>query len=409
MKYRAIATVLTLVMLLSAFSFTVASATELVDTSSKFTDVANGKWYKSAVDYAVTHGLFSGMSETTFEPDTPMSRAMFVTVLSRIENIVVLNNVSTKFSDVPLGKWYTGAVRWASDNGIVYGITDTEFVPDASITREQMCTMLIRYANYKSITLGKNLQKQAFSDDATIAGWAKDAVYSCQQAGIVSGMSPTTFVPKATATRAQVARILYVFHDEYINIESQPPEQETPPEELPFRPEYSYGSGILVSKERQPNRSVLPSFDIDKTGFVKGGTKLSYLNGVTLHFFTSDLCALWSYRDDNGKWISEWDWFKSLKDEIGLEIKYTVKAHANSINSSLQYMTAGKQLDVICTSEQTLASALCISRPLDELINITDYGSSPAISYNIMNAYKWGGSRRAVSPIGDVEVLWYNQ
>ena len=160
MKKRLTALLMLAVMLVSCMSFVpssfgtaAASDATLVDTSVKFVDVKPGTWYKAGVDYVVTHGLFSGMSEYMFEPDTAMTRAMFVSVLARMDGDKTPNTITTKFIDVPSGRWYTGAVKWASDNGVVFGVTENSFDPTASITREQMCAIIIRYVTFKGFDL----------------------------------------------------------------------------------------------------------------------------------------------------------------------------------------------------------------------------------------------------------------
>ena len=189
----------------------------IIDSSEMFNDVDSDRWYKEYVDYVVTNNIFNGMSETDFEPDTAMTRAMFVQVLANLEGVDTENrDVDTVFSDVPSGKWYAPSVKWANENGIVDGVSKTTFEPNAGVTREQMCVLLVRFANYKGLTLNEAVAPKVFSDDANLSNYAKDAVYACQRAGIVSGMTETTFDPKGSATRAQVAKIYTVFHKDYI-------------------------------------------------------------------------------------------------------------------------------------------------------------------------------------------------
>ena len=191
--------------------------TLIIDSSEMFNDVDSDRWYKEYVDYVVTNNIFNGMSETDFEPDTAMTRAMFVQVLANLEGVDTENrDVDTVFSDVPSGKWYAPSVKWANENGIVDGVSTTTFEPNAGVTREQMCVLLVRFANYKGLTLNEAVAPKVFSDDANVSNYAKDAVYACQRAGIVSGMTETTFDPKGSATRAQVAKIYTVFHKDYI-------------------------------------------------------------------------------------------------------------------------------------------------------------------------------------------------
>ncbi len=107
-------------------------------------------------------------------------------------------------------------MKWATENKIVTGYEDGTFGPEKSITREQMCVMLVRYAKYKSIDIKKNNDIEFFADNSKISSWATEAVYTCQMAGIVNGTGGGKFEPQKTATRAQVAKILSVFHKDYI-------------------------------------------------------------------------------------------------------------------------------------------------------------------------------------------------
>ncbi len=173
---------------------------------------------------------------------------------------------------------------------------------------------------------------------------------------------------------------------------------------------YNFDQNPLINRDRQVNRNALPSFDINETGFVRAGTKLSDLKGKRLEFFTSDTFAAWSYRNAKGETIDEWQWFKDLKDELGLTIKYTMKQHEKSINAALQYMNAGKQCDVIYSNHAILCpEALCVSKSITSLVNINNLGSSPGVCKKTMDLCKWGNTLRLIAPIGVVDVLWYNQ
>jgi len=172
---------------------------------------------------------------------------------------------------------------------------------------------------------------------------------------------------------------------------------------------YNFDQNPLINRDRQVNRTAMPSFDINDTGFVRAGTKIGDLKGKKLQFFTADNFAAWSYRNAKGETIDEWTWFKDLKDEIGLDIKYTVKQHQNSINSALQNMNAGKQCDVIYTNHNVQPQALCISKSITSLVNINNLGSSPGVCKTTMDLCKWGNTLRLIAPIGVVDMLWYNQ
>ncbi len=172
---------------------------------------------------------------------------------------------------------------------------------------------------------------------------------------------------------------------------------------------YNFDQNPLINRDRQTNSKCLPTFEIDDTGFVRAGTKLPDLKGKTLFFFTADNFAAWSYRNAKGETVDEWSWFKELKSELGLNIKYEVSQHMKSVNSALQYMNAGKQLDIIYSNHVVFPASICISRSITELVNINNLGSSPGVCKNTMDICKWGNTLRLISPIGVVDVIWYNQ
>lgn len=181
-----------------------------------FLDVMSSDWYSKTVYFAYNNGLFEGVDDTHFAPEEEMTRAMFVTVLGRLAGVSVKNNVSTKFTDVEKKKWYTGYIKWASDNGIVDGVSKTRFAPNAPITREQLCTMIVRYCNYAGITLTDKVDEVFFKDNDQISLYAVKNIQTCQRAGIVNGRGNGYFAPKATATRAEVAKLLQNFAENWL-------------------------------------------------------------------------------------------------------------------------------------------------------------------------------------------------
>ena len=172
---------------------------------------------------------------------------------------------------------------------------------------------------------------------------------------------------------------------------------------------YDFDKNPLINRDRQVNKEAMPSFSIDDTGFVRDGTTIKDLKGKTLQFFTADNFAGWSYRNAKGETVNEWEWWKQLKSEVGLNIKYTVKQHQKSTAAALQYMNAGKQCDVLYANHVIYPNVLCISRSITDLIAINNLGSSPGVCKNTMDTCRWGNSLRVVAPIGVVDVLWYNQ
>lgn len=156
-----------------------------------FTDVASGAWYTDAVNYVVANGLMEGTSTTTFEPDATMTRSMVWAILARIDGEAVTG-----------GSWVDIARDWAMANGVSDG-TD----PNGSVTREQLATMLWRYAG-ESATAA-NLA--SYSDSSSVRAYAVDAMSWCVEHMIITGVTDTTLVPQGTATRAQCATMLMRF------------------------------------------------------------------------------------------------------------------------------------------------------------------------------------------------------
>ena len=196
-------------------AFTQSEPDETEPSGKVFFDVRKGKWYYDEIEYCVSHGLFSGMSKNFFEPDTAMSRAMFITVLANLSGEKIEKGTHP-FSDVKSGKWYTDEIAWGYKNGIVSGITKTTFEPDTNITREQMCFMLLKFCQYKGIKLRESVAEKTFTDSSFIRTYAKDAVKLCQRAGIISGMTDGSFAPRKNATRAEVAVLVTGLAKNYI-------------------------------------------------------------------------------------------------------------------------------------------------------------------------------------------------
>ena len=180
--------------------------------SAHFTDIHAADWYHEAVDFAVENGLFGGMSATTFEPNTAMTRAMLVTVLWRYADQPLEG--SNGFADVPAGQWYTDAVAWAAYNNIVGGVGNNRFDPNGNITREQMATILYRYANAIGLDTTERETLGYFPDGNQVSPWAKDATSWAVAYGLVGGTNINGVAyldPQGGATRAQVATILMRF------------------------------------------------------------------------------------------------------------------------------------------------------------------------------------------------------
>ena len=177
-----------------------------VDNTPKyedFKDLPAGAWYRESVGYALANGLMNGTGDGIFQPDGALTRAMLVTILYRSAGEPSVDGLKNPFQDVADGQWYTKAVVWAADKGIVNGTSETTFDPDASITREQIAAILHRYAG-KPETKG---ELASFPDAATVSGYAKTAMAWAVEKSIIGG-SDGKLDPRSNATRAQVAAIL---------------------------------------------------------------------------------------------------------------------------------------------------------------------------------------------------------
>ena len=171
-----------------------------------FTDVAKDAWYFPAVEYVFNNGLMNGTTATTFAPNVNLNRAMMAAVLYNMEGQPACDK-SGLFSDVADGKWYTDAVNWAASNNIVSGIPDGTYAPDQALTREQMASVLYRYAEYKGIDVSARADLSTFTDGTTVSPWAQDVVQWAVAEKLMSG-NGNELQPKGTATRAQVATVL---------------------------------------------------------------------------------------------------------------------------------------------------------------------------------------------------------
>ena len=183
-----------------------------------FTDIT-GHWAADNILFVASRGLLSGTSDTTFSPNTGMTRGMFVTALGRLAGINPDSYKTGKFTDVKADAYYAPYVNWAAQTGIVEGVTAITFAPDTNINREQMAVIMANYAKKLGYDLPRTLKAVTFADNANISSWAKDAVRAMQQAGILAGKNGNKFDPKGTATRAEVATVLRRFVE--IVIDSQ--------------------------------------------------------------------------------------------------------------------------------------------------------------------------------------------
>ena len=182
------------------------------DALNKFTDLSDDAWYSDSAKYVLENGLMKGVTDTTFAPNENLTRAMLVTMLYRAENEPATNR-SIPFSDVDMGAYYASAVSWAKQNGIVNGVTETEFSPDSDITREQIATIMHRYAKYKGddVESGKNTNILSYDDSDSISDYAKASLQWANGIGLINGKTESTLNLLDNATRAEAATIFYRF------------------------------------------------------------------------------------------------------------------------------------------------------------------------------------------------------
>ena len=172
-----------------------------------FADVQNNAWYSAAVAYVYNNGIMNG-TEKGFEPNATTTRAMLVTMLYRLENEPAAG--ATKFSDVSAGQWFSNAIAWASANGVVNGYENGKFGPNDMITREQLAAVLYRFAQFKGYDVSVKGSLSNFSDSGSVSDWAQEAMQWAVGAGIINGDNGA-LKPAGNATRAEVAMMLMRF------------------------------------------------------------------------------------------------------------------------------------------------------------------------------------------------------
>ena len=177
------------------------------DVSEIFTDVPANHWAQAAIQYVYDNGLMTGVSDTAFAPEATTTRAMIVSMLARMENVT--SAADAGFTDVDADDWYATAVNWAAANGIVNGISDDTFAPNDPITREQLAAMLMNYAQWKGQDTSARVDLSDYTDQPST--WATEAVQWAVAEGLLNGVTDDQLQPQGQATRAQVAAIMQRF------------------------------------------------------------------------------------------------------------------------------------------------------------------------------------------------------
>lgn len=191
------------------------NALDPTELSMDFEDVPEGAWYYDNVEYVFKHELMSGLNDTTFGPNDPLARAQFATIMYRKEGKPEVS-YTNRFKDVSDGNWYTDAIMWASDAGVVTGYSNGNFGPGDKINREQMAVMMYRYANGKGYDVSASVALNSYQDGNCVSGFAKQAMQWCVAEGIITGKNNGTQLdPQGNATRAECATIIRRFVEKY--------------------------------------------------------------------------------------------------------------------------------------------------------------------------------------------------
>ena len=190
---------------------------EFVRSSLPFSDVSRSQWFYDYVAWAYNSGLMEGVSAGRFAPNSTTTRAMVVTIIYRLAGSPGVSGTSD-FTDVPAGAWYADAVTWAAKRGIVEGMTATTFDPNDAVTREELAAMLYRYAKHKGYdtSAAENTNILSYNDAGSISEYAFEALQWACGEGIINGTGGGSLEPGGSATRAQLAAMLYRFCAEYV-------------------------------------------------------------------------------------------------------------------------------------------------------------------------------------------------
>jgi len=183
--------------------------------TSFYIDVQETDWYYDAVKFMTEYGLIQGTGEEVFSPDTNLTRGMLVTILYRLEKKTEAGG-SMEFSDVASDQWYTDAVAWAAELGIIKGYGNGNFGPDDNITREQLAVILYNFAKYKGFDISVEDNLDAFVDGSDTSSWAKAAMQWAVKNGLIQGKGSGVLDPTGFATRAEVSMVFMRFIQNFV-------------------------------------------------------------------------------------------------------------------------------------------------------------------------------------------------
>lgn len=189
------------------FSIYAVGKKQEMNENKQFVDI-DGHWAKADIDYVLEKGFMYGLPEGRFAPDMSVTRGMFVTVLGRMAGVKDAK-ANDKFEDVSADMYYAPYIAWAEEKGIIKGMGENKFMPEAELTREQMATIIMTYVKEMNLKLADVRSEWNFEDETAFSDWAKGAIKSMQMAGILSGRDEKHFDAKGHSTRAELAKILH--------------------------------------------------------------------------------------------------------------------------------------------------------------------------------------------------------
>lgn len=203
---------------------TASAAEEAAPVELSFLDVPEGEWFRDSIAYVFGKGLMNGVTNDTFSPDSPVSRGMLVTILHRMAGSPDAAEAMT-FSDVTPGMYYEAPIAWAAGNGIVNGYPDGTFAPENSVTREQMATILSRYAQTQGVDTSPTADLSGFSDRDAVNDYAVFPLAWANAVQLINGVTEDTLVPQGEATRAQMATIIMRYDQQFGQAAAQQPQE----------------------------------------------------------------------------------------------------------------------------------------------------------------------------------------
>lgn len=230
--------------------------------TQQFADVKEKDWFCEDVTYVNKHGLMKGTSDCDFSPAGMTTRGMIVTILWRLEREPI--EQGEIFEDVKENAYYHNAVAWASNNEIVNGYSETKFGPDDATTREQLVTIMYRYASYKKYDTAQTIALDKYSDKNQISEYAVKSIQWANASGIISGMSEDIIAPKENVQRCQVAAILRRFCENYKLSDEKFTEnsEDTSDKKAENNGTSSVGSGKIIGAGGGPDDPTVPPEDI---------------------------------------------------------------------------------------------------------------------------------------------------